>query len=53
MMRRAALLPAGPTRYRGPRPPLQLLAALNVLGTARSLVHILAPDSGAASSRVN
>lgn len=33
----------------GPRGPVAFLTAFNVVGTARSLIHILAPDSGAQS----
>ena len=45
----ARLLPRDPTRFRGPRGPVAFLAAVNVVATARSLIHILAPDSGAQS----
>jgi hypothetical protein len=43
------LLPRDATRFRGPRGPVVFLAAFNVIATARSLVHILARDSGAQS----
>jgi hypothetical protein len=45
----ARLLPRDATRFRGPRGPVAFLAAFNTVATARSLVHILAPDSGAQS----
>ena len=45
----ARLLPRDATRFRGPRGPVVFLAAFNVVATARSLIHILAPDSGAQS----
>ncbi len=41
------LLPADPSRFAGPTGAVALLAAYNVAGTARSLVHIIVPDSGA------
>jgi hypothetical protein len=43
------LVPGDVTTFRGPRWTAGVLAAVNVVGTARSLVHILAPDSGAQS----
>jgi hypothetical protein len=45
----ARLLPREATRFGGPSGPVVFLAAFNVVATARSLVHILAPDSGAQS----
>ena len=47
--RLSRLLPGDVTTFRGPRWTAGLLAAVNVVGTARSLVHVLAPDSGAQS----
>jgi hypothetical protein len=47
--RLALLWPGDATRYRGPRWTVGVLAAANLVGTARSLVHILVPDSGAGS----
>lgn len=43
------LLPADATRFEGPVWTAGVLAALNAAGTVRSLIHILAPDSGAQS----
>ena len=43
------LLPRDATRFRGPRGPVVFLAAFNVVATVRSLIHVLAPDSGAQS----
>jgi hypothetical protein len=43
------LIPVDVTIFRGPRWTAGALAAVNAVGTARSLVHILAPDSGAHS----
>jgi hypothetical protein len=43
------LVPVDVTTFRGPRWTAGVLAAVNVVGTARSLIHILAPDSGAQS----
>lgn len=43
------LLPRRLDRYTGPRVALWLLAAYNVVGTVRSLIHVFAPDSGASS----
>lgn len=45
----ARLLPRDATRLRRPRGPAVFLAVFNAVATARSLVHILAPDSGARS----
>src|SRR5580693_1006481 len=43
------LLPGDPETFRGPTWTAGVLAAVNVIGTARSLIHIAAPDSGAQS----
>jgi hypothetical protein len=43
------LLPQRLDRYTGPRLALWALAAYNVVGTVRSLIHVFAPDSGASS----
>jgi hypothetical protein len=43
------LLPRSLDTYAGPRIAFWLLAAYNIVATGRSLVHILAPDSGAGS----
>lgn len=43
------LLPGDPGTFRGPKWTAAVLAAVNVAGTARSLIHIMAPDSGAQS----
>jgi hypothetical protein len=43
------LMPADVSTFRGPWWTAGALAAVNVIGTARSLIHILAPDSGAQS----
>jgi hypothetical protein len=43
------LLPTDPGTFRGPAWTVGVLAAVNVAGTARSLIHIIAPDSGAQS----
>ncbi len=43
------LLPQRLDRYTGPHLALWVLAAYNVVGTVRSLIHVLAPDSGASS----
>lgn len=43
------LLPADASDYRGPRWVLIVTALYNVVWTARSLVHVLAPDGGAHS----
>jgi hypothetical protein len=43
------LIPVDATTFRGPWWTAGALAAVNVTGTARSLIHILAPDSGAQS----
>jgi hypothetical protein len=45
----ARLLPRDTTSFGGPPGPVVFLAAFNVVATGRSLVHILAPDSGAES----
>ena len=47
--RLSRLVPADVTTFRGPWWTAGALAAVNAVGTARSLVHILAPDSGAQS----
>lgn len=47
--RRAALLPAAPTDYHGPLLPFWFAVALLVAITARSLIHLFAPDGGAHS----
>lgn len=47
--RLSRLLPGDVTTFRGPRWTAGMLAAVNAVGTARSLVHVLAPDSGAES----
>ncbi|HTW02532.1 MAG TPA: hypothetical protein VMF87_19665 [Streptosporangiaceae bacterium] len=47
--RLSRLIPVDVTTFRGPWWTAGALAAVNVIGTARSLVHILAPDSGAQS----
>ena len=43
------LLPSSADRYAGPRLAVWFLALYNVAGTVRSLIHVLAPDSGAGS----
>ena len=43
------LLPRNVDRYAGPLLAVWFLAIYNVVGTVRSLIHILAPDSGAQS----
>lgn len=43
------LLPRRLDRYAGPRSAVWFLAAYNAVGTARSLIHVIAPDSGAHS----
>ena len=43
------LLPSRVDRYTGPRLAIWFLAVYNVVATVRSLIHIFAPDSGAAS----
>jgi hypothetical protein len=45
----ARLLPDDLAAFRGPRWTVGLLAAVNAVGTVRSLIHVLAPDSGAQS----
>jgi hypothetical protein len=47
--RLSRLLPGDVTTFRGPRWTAGMLAAVNAVGTARSLVHVLAADSGAES----
>jgi hypothetical protein len=47
--RLSRLLPGDVTRFGGPGWTAGTLAALNVAGTVRSLIHMLAPDSGAQS----
>lgn len=44
-----AVFPASTTAYRGGRVPLGFFVLLAIMSTARSLVHLLAPDGGAAS----
>jgi hypothetical protein len=43
----ARLLPEDPAVFRGPASAAAALAVVNLAGTARSAVHLLAPDSGA------
>jgi hypothetical protein len=43
------LLPSDPATFRGPKWTAGALAAVNAVGTARSLIHIIKPDSGAQS----
>jgi hypothetical protein len=43
------LFPRDVTTFRGPKWTAGMLAAVNAAGTARSLIHIAAPDSGAQS----
>jgi hypothetical protein len=45
----ARLFPGDATTFRGPKWTAVMLAAVNTAGTARSLIHIIAPDSGAQS----
>jgi hypothetical protein len=47
--RLSRLVPPDVTTFRGPRWTAGALAALNAAGTARGLIHVLAPDSGAQS----
>jgi hypothetical protein len=47
--RLSRLLPSDITAFRGPRWTTGVLAVLNAAGTVRSLIHVLAPDSGAQS----
>jgi len=47
--RLAALLPATPSRYEGPALAWWFAAAYLLVVTARSVVHLLAPDGGAGS----
>jgi hypothetical protein len=43
------LFPDDAATFRGPKWTVAMLAAVNAAGTARSLIHIIAPDSGAQS----
>jgi hypothetical protein len=43
------LFPGDAGTFRGPEWTAGILAAVNAVGTARSLIHIMAPDSGAQS----
>jgi len=43
------LLPGDSAIFRGPKWTVGVLAAVNAVGTARSLIHIIKPDSGAQS----
>jgi hypothetical protein len=43
------LLPPDPATFRSPKWTAGALAAVNAVGTGRSLIHIVAPDSGAQS----
>jgi hypothetical protein len=43
------LLPGDSATFRGPKWTVGVLAAVNAVGTARSLIHIIKPDSGAES----
>jgi hypothetical protein len=47
--RLSRLVPRDVTTFEGPRWTAGVLAAVNAIGTVRSLIHILAPDSGAQS----
>lgn len=47
--RAARLFPGDVTKFGGPGWTAGMLVALNAAGTVRSLIHILAPDSGAQS----
>lgn len=47
--RLSRLLPGDVTRFGGPGWTAGMLVAVNAAGTVRSLIHILAPDSGAQS----
>jgi hypothetical protein len=47
--RLSRLVPADATKFTGPKWTTAMLAAVNGVGTVRSLIHILAPDSGARS----
>ncbi len=47
--RLSRLIPEDVTTFTGPKWTAGALAAVNAVGTARSLIHILAPDSGAQS----
>lgn len=44
-----AILPDPPDGYRGSQASLVLLALLTIVSTVRSLIHVFAPDGGAAS----
>lgn len=48
-MKLSLLLPASLNNYGGPKIAVFYLAAYNLAGTVRSLIHIFAPDSGAQS----
>lgn len=47
--RLSGLVPQDVTTFRGPGWTAGALAAINAVGTVRSLIHMLAPDSGAQS----
>jgi hypothetical protein len=47
--RLSRLVPGDITTFRGPGWTAGMLAGVNAVGTIRSLIHILAPDSGAQS----
>jgi hypothetical protein len=47
--RLSRLIPCDVTTFRGPAWTAGALAAVNAVGTVRSLIHIAAPDSGAQS----
>lgn len=47
--RLSRLIPQDVTIFRGPEWTAGALAAVNAVGTVRSLIHMLAPDSGAQS----
>jgi hypothetical protein len=48
-LRPSRLLPGDVLTFRGPAWTAGMLAAVNAVGTIRSLIHVLAPDSGAQS----
>jgi hypothetical protein len=48
-MKRFELLPAVDRTYEGPDVPFYFLIAIAAASTIRSLIHLLAPDGGAAS----
>ena len=48
-LRLSRLLPGDVATFRGPGWTAGMLAAVNAVGTIRSLIHVLAPDSGAQS----